>query len=82
MRASLRMAFKPTKRGKGPQVKKLDLGNLRLCQAEFQERLENKLTSTTSAEKGRGTLERPEDHTERDSSKIERLLNTKGQRLV
>ena len=43
------MAFKPTKSGKRPQVKKLDLGNLRLCQAEFQEKLENKVTSTTSA---------------------------------
>ena len=50
VRASLRMAFKPTKRGKGPQVKKLDLGNLRLCHAEFQARLVNKLTSTTSAQ--------------------------------
>ena len=49
VRTSLRMAFKPTKRGKRPQVKKLDLGNPRLCQAEFQEKLENKLTCTASA---------------------------------
>jgi len=47
--ASLRMAFKTTKRDKGPQVKKLDLENLHLCQAEFQEKLKNKLTSAILA---------------------------------